>query len=995
MDTTNRMILVFVLAAFLLGPVGVFAQHSVSGTVTDASTSETIPGVNVLVKGTDRGASTNPSGFYEVNATSETDTLVFSFVGYETQEVPINGRTEIDVALQQGTLMADDIVVIGYGTQRQEEVTSAVSRVSSEDFTEASPVDAGQLIQAKVPGLAITRPSGNPTQGSQIRLRGTTTLEASTDPLVLIDGVPGNLNTVSPEDIESVDVLKDGSAAAIYGSRGSNGVILITTKRRNTNAPTRIEYDGYTNIQTIKKRPDMLDAEGIRQWNDEYPNLQDYGATDDRIPANSSTDWFDVVTRTPVSQNHNLSFSGGDAETNYTATFNYRNNEGLFLRSDNEVTTGRFNVRHSMLENQLTADLNVVTRSQNYFSGDGTGNNGFNEFAYRNTLTRNPTDLPRYDDGSYVYRSGFEDENPLVLINEVDGETVNRELRLNGTLGYNPVEQLSLELMGAFNQWSQTSGYAETLQHVSAVEGGTEAFAARSAAANEDKLLEFTGTFNEDFAEHAVTLLGGYSYQEVISENYSMSNFNFPTDAYTYNRMQSGDALSDGEASMSSYKESHKLIGFFSRLNYSYDNRYIFMASVRYEGNSKFGKDYKWGVFPAASFGWRIAQESFMEDVDFVSDLKIRAGFGVTGIAPSDPYQSLPSLNYGQRVYNNGEWVQTISPARNPNPNLRWERKEELNLGLDFALFNDRLSGSLDIYRRDTKDMLWDYDVPVPPNVFGSITANVGQMRNEGIEVGLEYQVSQGGNFSYTTSVTGSTNRNKLVSLSNELYETSNDFFYTGYTQPPIQLPTHRVEIGGAIGNFYGFKSVDISDDGRWIVEDQDGNEVLQTNASLDDRQVLGNGIPDYNVGWNHSMRYKNFDLNVTMRGAFGHQILNFQRMFYENPTLSPENVLESAFEPVFGKRRLDTGLAYVSYYVEDGDYWKLDNATLGYTFNVTDLRFVQNARVYVSGSNLFTITGYKGIDPEVDTGGLDPGNDPRDKFPTTRTFTLGVNVTF
>jgi TonB-linked SusC/RagA family outer membrane protein len=455
---------------------------------------------------------------------------------------------------------------------------------------------------------------------------------------------------------------------------------------------------------------------------------------------------------------------------------------------------------------------------------------------------------------------------------------------------------------------------------------------------------------------------------------------------------------------MGSYKQSEKLIGFFSRLNYTYDNKYILMASVRYEGNSKFGKDYKWGTFPAISAGWRISEEAFMDDVDFVTDFKIRGGFGVTGIAPSGPYQSLPSLNYGARVFNNGEWVQTISPARNANPNLRWERKEEINLGLDFALFNDRLSGNLDVYRRDTKDMLWDYDVPVPPNVFGEITANVGQMRNEGIEVGLEYQVAQGSDFSYITSVTGSTNRNKLVSLSNELYETSNDFFDTGGTGPPIQLNTHRVRIGGPIGNFFGFKSVDVSDDGRWLIErrieDEDGNvvgteEILQTEANLDDRQVLGNGIPDYYAGWSHSVRYKNLDLNVTMRGAFGHQILNFQRMYYENPTLTPENVLKSAFEPVFGKRRLNTGLAYVSYYVEDGDYWKLDNATLGYTFNVADLRFLQNARIYVSGSNLLTITGYKGIDPEVDTGGLSPGNDSRDKFPTTRTFTLGVNLTF
>ncbi|MDR8393986.1 TonB-dependent receptor [Aliifodinibius sp. S!AR15-10] len=976
--------LLVVLPFLLLWHLNSFAQHQVTGTVIDATDKTPLAGVNIVIRGTTLGTSTDENGEYSLNAGSETDTLMVSFVGYETQAIPINGRSQIDVELVSQTFEGEELVVVGYGTQRREDVTSAVTSVSSDEFIQSSPRDAASLIQSKVPGLSITAPSGDPTEGTNISLRGTTTLAASTDPLVIIDGIPGELNTVPPEDIESIDVLKDGSAAAIYGSRGSNGVILITTKSRQTDAPTRIQYDGYVNVQTIHKAPDMLDAEGVRQWIDEYQQLQDLGY---------DTDWLDVITRTPVSHTHNMSFSGGSAQTNYTASLNYRNLQGLFIRSDNEQITGRFNVRHSMLEDQLTADLNVITRSQNYFTGADGGS--FNAFAYRNALTRNPTDRPRDDEGNYVYRSGFEYENPLVLINEVNGENVERELRLNGTLTYDPIEQLSIQLLGSFNQWNETRGYAETFKHVSAVEGGNEGFASRGTGTNEDKLLELTGTFNETLGDHVFTLLGGYSYQEVIEEDYWMQNYNFPTDAYGFNRMQSGNALPEGEASMNSFKESFKLIGFFSRLNYTFDNKYIVMGSLRYEGNSKFGADHKWGLFPAASVGWRISEEAFMSEVDFVSSLKIRAGFGVTGIAPSDAYLSLPSLQFGDRIYNNGEWVQGVSPARNANPDLRWERKEEINLGVDFSLFDDRLSGNLDIYRRDTKDMLWDYDVPVPPNVFGSIRANVGQMRNEGIELGLQYEIVRGNEFTWITNVTGSTNQNELVTLSNELYETSNDFFYTGYTQPPIQLPTHRVEIGGAIGNFYGFKSVDVSDDGKWIVEDKDGNPVSQTNASLDDRHVLGNGIPDYNLGWNHSVRYKNFDLSVTMRGAFGHQILNYQRMFYENPTLTPENVLESAFEPVFGKTRLNTGLAYVSYYVEDGDYWKLDNATLGYTFDVTTLGFVQNARVYFSGSNLLTITGYKGMDPEVDISGLDPGNDPRDKYPTTRTFTLGVNLTF
>lgn len=980
-----KLVKILCVLPLLVGLSGsAFAQHQITGTVTDAESGEALPGVSIIIQGTDSGVASGIDGAYELNAPSGDVTLVFTYIGYERQEIPVNGRNQIDVEMQSSAIMGDDVVVVGYGTQRKEDITSAVSRVTSEDFIQSSARDAGSLIQAKIPGLAVTTPSGDPTASTLIQLRGTTTLASSSEPLVLIDGIPGELNTVPPEQIESIDVLKDGSAAAIYGSRGSNGVVLITTKSRQGNLPNRIQYDGYVNTQTVHKAPDMLDAEGVREWQDEYPQLTDLGY---------DTNWLDVITRTPVSQNHNITFSGGSAQTNYTASLNYRDDQGLFIRSDNEQITGRFNLRHSMFDDQIVADLNAISRSQNYFTGADGGS--FNTFAYRNSLTRNPTDRARDDEGNYVYRSGFEYENPLVLINEVNGENVERELRLNGTLTFNPMEQLSLRLLGSYNQWNETRGYAQTFRHVSAVEGGTEGYASRGSGTNEDKLLEFTGTYTDSFEAHDYTLLGGYSFQEVIEDDFFMQNYNFPTDAYGFNRMQSGNALPDGEATMNSYKESFKIIGFFSRLNYSYDNKYILMGSVRYEGNSKFGADNKWGVFPAVSAGWRISEESFMDNIDVISNLKIRAGFGVTGIAPENPYQSLPSLNYGARIFNNGQWVQGISPARNANPDLRWERKEEINMGLDFSLFDDRLSGSLDVYRRDTKDMLWDYDVPVPPNTFGSITANVGQMRNEGIELGLDYSVAQQQDFVWNTGITASTNRNELVTLSNELYETSNNYFDTGYTGAPVQLSTHRVRIGGPIGNFYGFESVDIDESGEWIVLSEDGSEIPIDEASLDDRRVLGNGIPDYYLGWNHNLRYKNIDMSVTMRGAFGHQILNFQRMFYENPNVTPENVLKSAFDDIYGKRRLTSDLNYVSYYVEDGDYWKLDNVTLGYTFDVSTLAFVENARVYVSGRNLVTITGYDGMDPEVDLSGLDPGNDSRDKYPTTRTFTLGVNLTF
>jgi hypothetical protein len=446
---------------------------------------------------------------------------------------------------------------------------------------------------------------------------------------------------------------------------------------------------------------------------------------------------------------------------------------------------------------------------------------------------------------------------------------------------------------------------------------------------------------------------------------------------------------------MSSYKNNAKLIGFFGRINYALNDKYLLMASLRYEGSSKFGANYKWGTFPAVSVGWRINKESFMRGITAVNDLKLRVGFGITGTVPTDPYQSLISLNYEDRFLYNGTWIQGIAPVRNPNPDLRWEKKKEYNFGLDFALLKNKLSGSIDVYQRDTKDMLYDFPVPVPPNLYGSTLANAGQMRNKGIEVLLNYEAIRTRNFSFSNNITYSNNKNTLVAISNDLYKTTNDFFEAGYTGEPIQEATHRVQVGQPIGNFYGYKSIDIDNDGKWIIEGADGKPKKIADSDPSDKKVLGNGIPKHTVSWNLSFQYKKVDLAINMRGAFGYQILNFQRLFFENPKIVQYNLLASAFDNVYGKRRLDNDLAYVSYYIENGDHWKIDNITLGYNIGIKNTKYLKSARVYASGLNLLVLTGYKGIDPEVSRQGLDAGNDLRDKYPTTRTYTVGVNLNF
>jgi TonB-linked SusC/RagA family outer membrane protein len=983
MNSTLRLLkLVKLLCVLplLLGLSGsAFAQHQISGTVTDSDNGEALPGVSILVQGTETGAASGLDGTYTLNAPSGNVTLVFSYIGYEQQEIAVNGRNEIDVEMQSAAIMGQDVVVVGYGTQRKEDLTSSISSVSSDDFIQGSARSAAEMIQGKTAGLIVTTSSGDPRSSGSISLRGITTLNASSSPLILIDGIPGSLNTVAPADIESIDILKDGSAAAIYGSRGQNGVILIQTKRAASDQPPTLEYSGYINTQRVYNQPELLDAADYRRLIDEGVNFTDYGG---------DTNWQDQIMQDPVGQTHNLTLMGGSNQTSYTASLNFKKWEGIFITSDDNELTGRINVRHSMLDDMLTADVNLISRKRTF-------DDSFGNYDYRQALIRNPTDIVQDPvDGSWVERSGFNYDNPVSRIRETTSDIERRELRLNGTMTLDPIENLSLSLLGSTTLYDEQVGYSRSFQHTATVMGGENGFASRSFNSSTENLVELTANYADVIGDHDFSLLGGYSWQETNFEGFNASNFRFATDLFSYNNLDIGNALTDGEAGMGSYKNDYRLIGFFSRLNYIWNRKYLFMASMRYEGNSRFGNNHKWGIFPAVSAGWRISEESFMDDFETISDLKVRVGYGVTGVAPNSSYLSLTSFSYGGRMLVNGEWVQGISPVRNPNPDLRWEQKTEVNVGVDFALFNDRLSGTYDIYQRDTRDMLWNYSVPVPPYLYNNILANVGHIRNYGMEFSLKYTAIQSQDMLWNTGINYSTNSNRLVSLSDELFETSDDFFYAGYTGEPIQQSTHRVDIGGPIGNFYGWDSVDITEEGEWIIKNGDGELIPASEAGPGDRTVLGNGIPDHFLSWDNNFRYKNLDLNVTMRGAFGHQILNYQRMYYENPRVIQYNMLDTAFDDVFGKARLNQDLAYVSYYIEDGNYWKIDNVTLGYTFDLT--RFsVRNARVYVSGRNLLTITGYDGMDPEVNFSGTDPGSDQRDKFPTTRTFTLGVNLTF
>ena len=978
----------FLLLTLLSFSLTALAQQKVTGKVKDSS-GEPVIGASVVVKGNNTmGTITDFDGNFMLDVPAKS-VLVISYIGYVTQEVPTAGKNSLEIVLKEDTKTLDEVVVIGYGTQRKGDVTSSVASVKADNFVKGAVKDVGQLIQGKVAGLAITNPNGDPTGSTQIRLRGTNTIGgANTAPLVLIDGIPGELGTVAPEDVESVDVLKDGSAAAIYGTRGTNGVILITTKQAKGVDINQVEYNGYVSTSLIAKKLDMLNADEFRTL---YPD-QDHGA---------DTDWIDEISRTPVSHVHNLSLMGGNSKTNYIANLNYASRQGIMKKSDFESFQGRIEVTHRMFDDKLKLKFGLFGKKNQMESTTSGGS--FRGWVYGQATRRNPTDPVRNEDGTWNENvSKFEYENPLALLYEAEGNVKKTQLRYNGNIVYNPIKDLTLSAVFSYIRDNMNRGYGETLNHISALRDGLAGWSSVGAYTKMEKLMELTAQYNKEIGAHKFSVLGGYSYNETDFEELWIDNYGFQDDYFGgWHNIGIGSALKDGKANIGSKKTPTNLIGFFGRATYSFKNRYLLMGALRYEGASQlWGTDNAWGLFPSISVGWRITEEAFMKNQKIFDDLKLRVGYGVTGSQPKDPFLGVAMLKYGSYAFVNGNWVQTIVPASNPNPDLKWEEKKETNIGLDFVSWGGRLSGSIDYYNRDVDGLIYEYGVPTPPNLYNKTMANGGTMRNRGVEVLVTVVPVQNKDFEWSTTGTFSLNSNKLISLSGSIFKSDYDYFNTGTVEYSGQVAdSHRVQVGESIGNFYGFKVGDVDSEGRWIYEDRNGELVNYKDFTHapEDKHVIGNGLPKWYAGWNNTLRYKNFDLNVTMRGAFGFQIINGGRMNYENVKNSRfENRLKSVNDLVFGKHTLSPEVEpeFNSYYVEDGDYWKIDNITLGYSFGQVG-KYIKSLRIYGSVLNALTITGYKGIDPEVSTDGLTPGYDTRDRYPSVRSFTFGVNVKF
>lgn len=962
--------------SFNISPEKNQQKHILKGKVVDEK-GEVVVGANVLLKGTTEGTITDIDGNFSIEVPNGS-TLLVSYIGFTDYEIRIEGQDDISITLLEDSHALDELVVVGYGTQRKKDLTSSISSVKSENFNKGAIINNPlQMVEGKVAGLTVTRASGNdPNAGTSIQLRGVSSVKGSASPLVVIDGVPGgDLSTVLPQDIESIDVLKDGSAAAIYGTRGTNGVILVTTKK-GASGKVRINYEAQLYTETIAKKLDVLSTEQYKQYGiDHDKSFIDYGA---------DTDWFDELTKVPFSHIHNLSMSGGSENTSYRASLSYKNQEGIVsTNTTRETLNGRVSLTQKTWDDKLQVDMNLA-----YSMIDAT----FTDYTvFEQAIRRNPTEPVYNEDGSFFYPVGSEEFefNPVArLNNKNNGAEYNRFLG-DMRITLNPLPGLKGSLMMALQKNNDLTHYYESRLSEGSEERGDSGTAKRQANNGTNKTLEGTIEYNGQIGKHGFNTLVGYSYQDFMSEYFNAENYGFLSDAYQYNNLGAGSFLKEGLANMGSGKSTNKLIAFLARVNYNYDNKYLLSASVRREGSSRFGANHKWGTFPAVSAGWRINNEDFLKDIDWLSDLKVRLGYGLTGNQMSENYISIARIGTQQYIWHDDTYIRSMGMSSNPNPDLKWEVKKELNIGLDASVFDSRLGMTFDMYQRKNTDLLYQVQASVPSLIHSTIWANVGEMESKGVEVVLYGNPIRTDDMNLDLSLNLSYNKSQLLSLSNDQYLSSATYLEFGTLPAPGNLgQSIRLEENGEVGNFWGYQYLGLTKEGEWIFKDNDGNGVIDN----DDKTVIGNGVPKVFAGFNGSFSYKNFDMSLQFKGAFGFDILNTKEMYYGNPNFYPSNLLISVLDKHKG---INDSPQFSDYYLEKGNYLKLSNLTVGYTFTPENIKYLRNIRVYLSGDNLLTFTKYTGIDPELTSNGFETGIDARDFYPRTRTFSFGVNVGF
>lgn len=962
----------FLLALFIMSQQAFAQDISVTGTVTDTN-KEPLTGVSIKVAGTSLGTVSDLDGHFTLSCPAGS-TLDVSYIGFTNQKLPAQKNMTIVLAEDAVALQEAVVVSIGYGTMRKSDLTGAIASVSQNDLRQGVITSAEQLLQGKVAGLSVSQGSGDPAVGATMRLRGGTSLSAGNAPLVVIDGIPGvDMNTVQPSEILSIDVLKDASAAAIYGSRGANGVIIVTTSRAASGVEKHsIEYNGFVAVGNVAKNMDLLSANQWRGYvrDNNVTSAIDYGA---------NTYWQKELQRTAISQSHNLFFTNINKNSGFSASMLYLDSEGVIDNSGLERLSGSLAAHQYGFDKHLKLEMGMTGSVDKW--------NPIDTRIFERAANLNPTVPVKDQNGNYTSIGGTNTENPVELNNNRFADDSRYRF-----LGYGKIE---IELMKGLKATANGSYEYNSAQRrfylptYAMMEGQAEKGRGERTL-SDYRTIQLETFVNYDThinTNHDLNFLAGYSYLNNMYEGFGATRRGFDTDEFLYNNLAAGGDYRAGD--VYSYKGESSLVSFYGRANYNYMGRYMATATLRNDGSSRFGKNHKWGLFPSMSLAWRISDEAFMQGATgWLDNFKLRLGYGVTGNQDGiGEYKSLSLLGADGASYYDpitGTWKKSYAPVQNVNPNLKWESTTQYNIGIDLGLFK-RLNATVELYYKQTNDLLWTYPVPQPPNLVGTMLANVGTLSNKGVELSLNGNIISSKDFNWDANFNISYNKQNIDKLSNDVFQESG--LKSGSLHGLRGLSgvySQIIKEGLPAGAFYGPRCLGLDEEGKYVLNtDADGKPI---------DEYLGSAQPKVNLGFAMSATYKDFDMSVATYGMFGQKVLNATYMSMYDPTRLPAQNVPDKFltsgiksDPVFS-----------DYWVEDGSFFRLQTLTVGYTIKYFKKLGLNKVRVYATGENLFTITGYSGVDPEVNTSGLgSPGIDRFNFYPRPRTFSFGLNVAF
>ncbi len=967
-----------------------YEKETISGIITDENGAP-LPGASILEEGTKNSTVTDYDGKFKFIVESSSSVIVISFVGYKTKKVAAGNGT-LNVQLEPDATNLQEVVLVGYGTAARKDVTGAVSSINSKDMNQGAIVNPLQLISGKAAGVNINQIGSEPGGAPSVRIRGISSLIGGNDPLVVVDGIQGNLDLLSqipPTEIENIDILKDASATAIYGSRGASGVIMVTTKK-NKAGKTTIEYIGNTSIDFIPKKLDMLDA---NQW---WEAAQKVG-----VPASanhgSDTDWYGLLTKTGVTQNHTLSFGGGADKFSYRASISAILQDGVVINSNNKKYIARVQASQTALDGKLKLTYNLNNGTDFTTSSiQSIGRVNYVSNLITNAYLMRPTDPVFNTDGTYFTDPNvFQYLNPYAaqqeIINESEADNLFGSLKADLDL----FDGLTAGWFGSWRKTNKTIGFYDPAKSTDSHAIDQKGFANITDSRQNEKLMDISLNYKKTFGPHSLNVLALYEWQkQLYQDNYSQIR-GFINDITTYNSLQLGDFSKVLPGDMKSSKSDRTLVSFLNRINYSYADRYLFTASLRKDGASVFGSNQKWGYFPSASVAWQVTKESFMTNQTLFNELKLRAGYGVTGNQQNLlPQGSIALVGLGDpsTIYFGGQQITNFFPSQNANPDLKWETKKQTNIGLDFALLESRLRGTIDVYTSTTDNLLFDYTVPQPPYPYNKIKANVGSILNKGLEVSLAYDVIKNENTTLTLAGNVSLIKNEVLNLSGSINGVP---LNTDYVAWGANGANSYLIKGQPVGTYNILHHTGVDAAGIETVEDRDGNGIIDQGDRSPDRVISGSALPKYTYAFNPTFVHKNFDASMLWRGSGGNKIYNQVRANISRlENIGKSNILASA---------VDEGIYSSPYasdmYLEDGSFLRLENVTAGYNFRFTDVKYIESVRISLTGNNLLLITNYSGIDPEVTLSGSGKPEDnfgaDRGIYPRTRSIAIGLNVKF